>query len=131
MAAFDRCERCVRKANAWYGKDFNVVCELSRQPAQAPEFKAAEANLVIVEGGGEPPFPVPMGVTASKRTGYRMESTYSFVTISQFTKRFKYQPKSLGMKVETDSRSRSVDLSTGICIEVAGIPSPPTSFNVL
>ncbi len=99
MAGLDRCKRCVRKARSWYGTDFETVVSMSKDKKHEAEFKAAETSMVAIEAGQEQSVGTPMSVTAGRRTGYRMESRYSFVTPNQFAKRFKFHPKALGVKV--------------------------------
>ena len=119
MLSFDRCTRCTRKAASWFGVPWEKVCEMSREEKHKGEFEAAEATLSKLDKNEDPGFKVPMSVSAHKRTGYRVESVYSFVTNSQFIRRFGSSPKALGMKlIKLSSEDGSSELK-GVVVKYA------------
>jgi hypothetical protein len=63
------------------------------------QWDEADENLTKLTAGEEPSFKEPAGMTLMTRTGYRMKATYSFVTVSDFTKHFRIEPKHLGLRV--------------------------------
>jgi hypothetical protein len=112
-----KCKRCVRKAASWYGKTFEEVCDIIKDPANKVEAEEVEASLQEVEAGKEPRFGTRMAVRTFKRSGHRMEMAYLFATKSQFIRRFKYKPSTLGFKVVTLASENGHTELTGVLLK--------------
>ncbi len=117
MHDFDRCKRCMKLAQSFFGVEFEKFVALSNDPTQEKEVEAANKNLKLIEGGSQASFKTPMSVDTNKVTGYKMKQSYSFLTVSQFTQKFTHHPKNLGLKIMSLEGEDGTSMIKGVAIQ--------------
>lgn len=111
----DKCQRCYRICLSWYNESFEDLCKKrSSDSSFRREFDKADGVLSALEDGEAPNWDHPMSVRTTKRTGMKLEAPYYFMSVSEFTRKYKVEPKHAGLKVVT------IDAEDG-CKQIQGI----------
>jgi hypothetical protein len=97
MYSVDRCVRCMRISKSFYGVNFEKIPALLEQSLIfRDEWNSAGVNL---DKGEQLQFEIQVGVHTMRRTGTVVEMIYWFLSIIEFQKYFKIDPKVIGYRV--------------------------------
>jgi hypothetical protein len=104
MEADDQCKRCSRLSRSFFGKNLSDIVDemtdLQKGDAMKGKWKEADDTLTSLETEGAlTAWPRDMNVMTMKRTGWRMETKYGFLSTAEFLKKFAFEPKVLGIRV--------------------------------
>jgi hypothetical protein len=87
-------------ALTWAGEDFStlLIKKDKGDPKILEQWKETDEALSLIEAG-EPPtklFANPTVVKGHRRSGIKCESTYHFLTVKEYRRAFKFDPKLMG-----------------------------------
>jgi hypothetical protein len=99
----DSCQRCIRLSRSFFGKTLRDIVDEMADPdkgkAVSIKWKEADTILASLESEGAITWPRDIEVLAMRRTGYRVETKYGFLTLTEFLKKFTFEAKVLGCRV--------------------------------
>jgi hypothetical protein len=117
----DSCKRCFRIAQSFFGKTVAEVVELIAEPksSMGKDWAEADSTMGRLEADGVVVWPKTKTVHTRKRSGYRMEARYGFMTPTEFLQRFGYECKILKVKTVTLRHEEGTRDITGILFRLA------------
>jgi hypothetical protein len=97
MVDADKCRRCSKIAESWYGRPFaDVLKRFREKPAFQTEIDDCSRRLAKLEEGTEIEWPLEQGFFMQQFTGARTEFIVWFLAIFEFNKMFGVPPAALG-----------------------------------
>jgi hypothetical protein len=96
MLASDRCKICVTLSRSFHGRNFEACVALYEQSEFFRKEWAEAAKNLGAEGHE---WDMNVGVHIMQRTGSVLEMIYWFMTVQEFTAKFKLAPKAMNYRV--------------------------------
>lgn len=118
MFSVDCCRRCARIAKAFPAKDFLVLCKECNDNKEIQQQWDMASDLL--DGLAEDPvdnFSIPTGCYMEQRSGIRLESSFWFVTVPEFIRSFKLDPKAAGLKILSLTDEEGVRPLKGVIVQ--------------
>ena len=117
MKEVDKCEPCHKISRAYPGKTWDSLVKMFNESETFRKDWDKTTHTFETKGDDIERFLREVGLMSHQKTGISMEMWYWFLTVSQFLKKYKMEPKAIKVQVTIMKDERGVQSLKGVLVQ--------------